>query len=360
MNMFFLSGFALSDFSFEQANGTPFTISPNENGPFPLPGGSGATATLDANAEAISIIVSDDDANHQDAFLETGGLATLQDPDPSDSVTGITIAGTFIPYGTVVEPEFAFTTDTGEQFIFVSLGGSSGNNGSLHLVLSTAEITPGQTLTFTSSADGPNIPYSSIVCFTRGTEIETPGGRRPIEGLSVGDEVLRSDGQPITIRWIGSRKLDKATLAMRPGLRPICISAGALGENLPERDLMVSPQHRMLVRNWRAELMFGEPEVLVSAKALVNDHDIRPVSDGDEVEYFHMLFDQHEIILAEGAETESFHPGDAAWTALEQAARDEIVELFPQLETEGLAGLGPTARPVLRSFEMAALVSAMR
>ncbi len=90
---------------------------------------------------------------------------------------------------------------------------------------------------------------------------------------------------------------------------PIRIKANALGKGLPKRDLLVSPQHRILVSDWRAELMFGVSEVLVAAKHLVNDRDIRVATDLDEFEYYHILFESHQTVFSEGLPSESFHPG---------------------------------------------------
>ena len=141
------------------------------------------------------------------------------------------------------------------------------------------------------------------------------------------------------IRWIGSSK--------RPAtgdLAPILIRKGALGNS---RDLRVSPQHRMLLQGWQAEMLFGEEEVLATAKSLVNDHSILR-DEGGKVEYFHMLFDTHEIIWAEGAPSESFHPGEQGWKALDQATRDEIVTLFPELADGRFEDYGASVRKSLK------------
>jgi hypothetical protein len=144
------------------------------------------------------------------------------------------------------------------------------------------------------------------------------------------------------IRWIGSSIVEgKGRFA------PIVIEAGTLGNT---RTLRVSPQHRMLLSGWQAELLFDEPEVLVAAKMLVNDQTIR-AEDVDQVEYFHMLFDAHEIVYAEGSPSESFHPGHVGWGALAEAAREEILSLFPQLEEMDFTAYGPSARRSLTAPE---------
>ena len=163
----------------------------------------------------------------------------------------------------------------------------------------------------------------------------TDRGEVPIEELEEGDLVQTMDNGLQPIRWIGS------TVRKAHGhLAPICIKEGTLDN---ARDLFVSPQHRMLVTGWRAELLTGEAEVLASAKSLVNDSTITRV-EGGEVEYFHMLFDQHEIVFAEGSPSESFHPGQEGWKALDEATRDEILELFPELAGDQFENYGPTAR----------------
>jgi hypothetical protein len=181
-----------------------------------------------------------------------------------------------------------------------------------------------------------------LICFTRGTLIKTDQGERPIEDLAAGDMVLTMDHEYQPIRWIGSSKR-----AATGDLAPILIRKSALGN---DRDLRVSPQHRMLLQGWQAEMLFGEVEVLATAKSLLNDHSIIR-DEGGEVEYFHMLFDTHEIIYAEGCLSESFHPGKKGWKALDQATRDEILTLFPQLADGNLNDYGPAARMSLKHKE---------
>ncbi len=170
-----------------------------------------------------------------------------------------------------------------------------------------------------------------VVCFARGTLIETDNGLRPIENLAVGDRVITRDNGTKDIRWIGMKRLTAATLAMKPHLRPIRISAGALGDNMPATDLLVSPQHRVLVRSRIAQRIFGAPEVLVAAKQLVVLDGIDVAQDVDRVDYFHLLLDRHEVIHANGAPTETLFTGPEALKAVGKAARDEIFALFPEL-----------------------------
>ena len=185
----------------------------------------------------------------------------------------------------------------------------------------------------------------AITCFTRGTMIMTPSGEVAIEDLSEGDLVMTRDRGAQPLRWIGSQSVEA-----KGKLAPIMIHKGALGN---DRDLLVSPLHRMLIEDWRAELMFGETEVLAAAKHLINGETIH-VQEGGEVEYFHMLFDHHEIVTANGAASESFHPGEQGIGWMAEEVREEIFEIFPQLRVE-IEGYGPAARTSLKAFEARAL-----
>jgi len=189
-------------------------------------------------------------------------------------------------------------------------------------------------------------PANSLFpCFTRGVMIRTPGGEVAIEDLCVGDLVLTQDRGPQAIRWIGARRLDAGALAADEKLRPIRIRAGALGANTPAADLLVSPQHRILVRSKVAMRMFGTTEVLAAAKQLLQIDGIDIAHDLPEVEYFHMLFDQHEVVYSNGAATESLYPGPQALKSVGRAAVEEIYTLFPELRDA--AHVPVAARPLL-------------
>ena len=188
---------------------------------------------------------------------------------------------------------------------------------------------------------------SILACFLRGTAIETKSGVCFIENLRVGDLVRTKDHGVQPIRWLGSTRC-----AARGDMAPILIRKGALGNT---RDLMVSPNHRILLDDWRAEMLFGEAQVLVPAKALVNDQTILRV-EGGEAEYFHMMFDQHQIVFSEGVPSESFYPGADVLNEAEEATRAEILALFPELSNMP-DSYGPVARVVLNPTEVALLLA---
>jgi len=182
-------------------------------------------------------------------------------------------------------------------------------------------------------------------CFVRGTMIDTNRGEVAIENLLTGDLVRTADNGFQPIRWIGA-----TTVSGLGKLAPICIQKGSIGNT---QDLLVSPAHRILICGWQAELLFGQSEILTSAKSLINDKSIT-THICDKVEYFHLLFDRHEIIFSNGAASESFHPVEASIGAMSYQSRQEILELFPELATS-TTSYGPSARQTALPHEMVLL-----
>jgi Hint domain-containing protein len=193
-----------------------------------------------------------------------------------------------------------------------------------------------------SNSDTGYVTVDSVPCFVAGTRIETPDGPMAVEDIQPGDLVMTRDEGPQPVRWSGRRHVEA-----QGDLAPIHIRAGTFGQH---DDLLVSPQHRVLVRDSLAELLFGEGEVLVAAKDLLNDHSVVRRC-GDQVTYVHLMFDQHQIIFSEGLETESFLPGPQTTNCLEQPIVDEICEIFPELDPATGQGYGSSARRTLRKFE---------
>lgn len=176
-----------------------------------------------------------------------------------------------------------------------------------------------------------NSDSGAPICFGRGTMIITENGAVAIENIKAGDLILTIDNGLQPVRWVGTRKLSRDELSANPGFLPIRIRQNALGAGSPSRDLEISPQHRILISSNIAQRMFGSKEVLVAGKALLELPGIEIVENAGEVEYFHLLFDQHEIIYANGIEAESLYTGREALKSLGSAAREEIFALLPEL-----------------------------
>jgi hypothetical protein len=192
------------------------------------------------------------------------------------------------------------------------------------------------------------VEITQVPCFASGTWIETPEGAKRIETLLPGDLVITEDRGPQPLRWIGSRQV-----AATGSNRPIRFRKGAFGAT---SDLLVSPQHRMLIAHELSELLFGVPECLVKAKDLINDFNVREDRALSEVTYFHMLFDRHEIVTANGVLSESYHPGPMTMPGFDADTQQEIYQLIPDIR-QGC--YGPTARTVLNSREAIPLHAAI-
>lgn len=194
-----------------------------------------------------------------------------------------------------------------------------------------------------------------VPCFTPGTLIATPRGEVAVENLREGDKVITRDNGMQEIRWMGRRDLSWADLNAAPHLKPILICQGSLGNGLPEHDMMVSPNHRVLVANDHTALYFDEHEVLVSAKHLIAGKGVHSV-DAAGASYIHFLCDHHEVVLSNGAWTESFQPGDLTLKGMGNAQRSEIFDLFPELKTDAGIENYSAARRTLNRHEAMLIV----
>lgn len=179
--------------------------------------------------------------------------------------------------------------------------------------------------------DDLSVENTNVACFSQGTLIRAQNGEVPIENLKPGDLVWTQDNGLQPVSWIGSQKLTGEELRKNPNVRPIHIKKGALGLELPIRDLVVSPQHRILISSKIANRMTQNSEVLIAAKFLTQIPGISTLTDIEPVEYFHLMFETHQLIAAEGALAESFYLGSEAVKGLQPAARLELEFLFPLL-----------------------------
>ncbi|WP_103256265.1 Hint domain-containing protein [Tabrizicola aquatica] len=200
-------------------------------------------------------------------------------------------------------------------------------------------------------------PPPDPVCFRAGSAIATPSGPRAVETLRPGDMVLTEDGRAVQLVWVGCSHYSAAQLAADPALRPIRIPAHAIRRGMPDRDLDLSPQHRIVIDGAACELMFGQPRVLVVAKHLVGTL-AQVVEDDAGVTYFHLLFEEHEILLSNGLPSESFQP---ARRMIEQMAGGAQTALMATLDALGADAIltRPDALPTLRSLEARVLLESL-
>nr|WP_291238881.1 Hint domain-containing protein [Gemmobacter sp.] len=193
-----------------------------------------------------------------------------------------------------------------------------------------------------------------VICFTPDTRIATPEGPKLIQHLRPGDRVLTRDDGPQPILWTGHRRMTGARLYAMPHLRPIRFRAGAFGTDRPDGDLLVSPQHRMLIRGPQARALFNSDEVLVAAEDLLNDRSVVVDHGAREVTYIHLLLERHSILFANGMESESFHPSNTALDTIEDNQRAGLLALLPGIEANP-ESYGDYARRNLSASEAAIL-----
>lgn len=303
------------------------------------PGGwdfwAGSTLALSASAVPNALAVVDDDPWFDDDDVSSQVLAAAT-----------TINGFSWPAGTRIEAEYAVNLvgpdGTPYRMLAISLNGNA--NTASGFVFVGAVPPAGVTLTVTSNADSVAgvDPYAQIApaCFTPATRIRmADGSERRMAQLQPGDWVDTRDCGPAQVRLV-LRRIVEFDAIDHPH-RPVRIRAGALAHGLPEADLTLSPQHRLLMKRP------DEEPVLVAAKALLGRPGVRRVIGVKRAEYLHLVFDRHQVIYANGMPAESFLPGRLAVAGLTVAQRQELFGLFPDLILHPAIPAVEAAHPLL-------------
>ena len=299
-----------------------------------LTGGAGAD-TLDGGGGADSLY----GGVGSDTITGGGGADVIDAGADADLIVGgvgDTVDG---GEGTTSGSDFDILDLTGQGPLRVHYAPGNPENGTVDFLDANRQVVG--TLSFSNIEN-------VVPCFTPDALIQTLSGPVAMGKLRRGDRVLTRDDGWQAIRWIGQRSLSADQLAALPQLRPIRIKAHALGCGVPARDLLLSPQHRVLLASARCELQFGEQEVLAAAQHLCHLPGISRIAP-HALTYMHLLFDRHQIILSDGCWSESFHPGDGAMAGLPEGQRAELLTLFPELATKaGLLGFGAARRSLRR------------
>ncbi len=319
----------------------------------------------------VSLQPGEDPADFTVSFYQANGTAGVEIPldhpdvqvttDPDNGETVYVISADDFPI-LLTDPDgggsnnfeaYALTnTTTNEVIDFYDIGGGTQNivatDGAAFGAVSEnlpVLVSPNQTTTSLqfNQPDTDTLVYAAVSpgdsgapCFVAGTLVDTPDGPRKVENLAPGDMVLTVDDGACPVRWVGGH-----TVPGTGQLAPIRIKAGMLGA---QRDILVSPQHRLLISGWQAQLLFGEDEVLVAAKSLINGKTIVR-APCDTVQYVHLFFDRHQLVTTSGLISESLFPGQQAVGAMQQDAAKELFALFPELQVQPEL-YGVTSRPV--------------
>lgn len=181
--------------------------------------------------------------------------------------------------------------------------------------------------------------------FVKGTLIDTVEGPKPVEKLSPRDKILTDSDGPQPLVWIGRRRLGSDVLRVRPNWRPVRITAGVLGNR---SDILLSPEHRVLISDWRAQLYFGEEQILVPIKALIDGAGIRFEPTDKAVEYFQLVFAHHQVVFSEGLPIESYFPESGRESKTSKAIELEVGRTCPEVASGWKqCGFGKTVYPTV-------------
>jgi hypothetical protein len=250
-----------------------------------MPGGS-AIGTIDLGGSYGELVVPGTSASYTDVTLENFNGSTFFADGDYIGLIGLIYSGS----GTAIleTGNILSVNENGETFSFkldpnIDYAGETFSLGSDYYDLDINQ--PG--------TYGTQI--SLIPCFTRGTLIRTKNGDVPVESLAIGDLVVTADGAETPIRWIGRRGYDGKFIEGNHLMLPVRIHRGALADNVPSRDLLVSPGHAICL-----------DDLLVPAWRLINSVSITQAESVTHVEYYHVELSAHGVLLAENCPAESF------------------------------------------------------
>ncbi len=296
-----------------------------------------STLLIAADSLQTTLVANDDNSNLFPTGSRTLDLLANDVNNTGGTLTITQINGQAVSADGVLAPNI-ITLNSG-QTVQLNADGTVTvvGDGDVETVDFTYEVTSS-----TGATDTGFVTLNSVPCFVKGTHILCERGDVRVEDLQVGDLVLTRDEGFQPLRWIGSR-----TVQGKDSFAPIRILAGTFGDH---KELWVSPLHRVLIRDSLAELLFGEEEVLVAAKDLVNDRSVCR-KELPSVTYFHLLFDRHQVVISEGLATESFLPGPQIKESFEIDIVREIQALFPEIDPDTNTGYCTAARRMLRGYE---------
>ncbi len=272
------------------SNAGALTISGDVTGTGTLALAAGSTTAIDGSFTGQTI-----------EFSGSGDTLTLDSLLGASSVTQIQAGDTV---------DLAGVTDAG--FADDTLSTPTGS-------MSFSGFAPGSVPVFMSDGMGGEEVY--VACYCVGTAILTVAGERPVETLCAGDFVVTQTGRARTIRWLGRRSYAARFVARHPNVQPIRLRAGALGGGLPRRDLLVSPEHAMFIDG-----------ILVPARCLVNGISIVQERGLERVDYVHVELESHDVLLAEGAPSETFLDDNSRQMFHNSA---EFARLYPDAPAPG-------------------------
>ncbi|MDF1855849.1 Hint domain-containing protein [Pseudooceanicola sp.] len=295
----------------------------------------------------------------EETFRVIDDDAVFNDNDPFDNNQVVAPQSTIFTDNAKVasRQRFDVTPDNGDPSftVYVVFENTTSNDDYTpinmldYALVSDTPMIAGVNYSISNQNSNGNVNYSNfsdlVVCYALGTLIETPDGPRPVETLRSGDLVMTADHGPQPIRW--SHSHDHPLDAVDDESKPVLIKAGALGHNLPTDDLIVSPQHRLLVGGGGQLQEIFASEALAPAKSLTSLPRIRHMQGKTRITWIHFACDRHEIVTANGCLSESLLLGPVVMNGLEDTDRKALQILFGMATAHKAALNGPPARDCL-------------
>ena len=247
--------------------------------------GSASTSGIRINDTGVTFSFSNNPTGPNAGEIEFNGPTFVPGSTANQVITNVADGDKFVFDGA------NFTNDT----VSLALDGMltvTDAQGDTILTMNHVAMADGVLPAFQASGD---TIVNNAPCYRAGTHILTPSGEVLIDKLAIGDLVTTRSGEARPIRWIGKRSYLGRFIAGNREVLPIRITAGALADGIPQRDLDVSPGHAMLLDG-----------VLIPAEKLINGANIRQIADVDSIEYIHLELDTHDVIFAEGAQAETY------------------------------------------------------
>lgn len=289
----------------------------------------------DADGPPNDQFFNDDDEN--DHIITNGaGLVATGTPVESESYHFVRQLG---PNGNPIGPEIQITVFS-----------QNGQTSNIWGMSTNTPLIDGVQYVKTRGSNNGTSDYQEFICFTSGTSIMTQSGPKQVDDLRQGDKVVTRDNGLQEVCWIGSRTVLRRDAHFQR-LAPVQVAAGALGNGMPERDTVFSPNHGILWQQSSLDLLSGQSEVFAAAKTLVGHAGITRLRS-EKVTYVHVMFERHEALLSNGMWSESFLPGPVAMSLLARKQRAEITTLFPELAKSEGQGAYTAARPVAKKAEI--------
>jgi len=206
-------------------------------------------------------------------------------------------------------------------------------------------------MVYNDAVDDTRVRCFEMASFCHGTSLMTANGEQPVDWIRSGDRVMTKDHGFQKVLWVARTVIPANALKSTPHLQPIMIAANSVNAQTPAQDLHLSPDHRVLLKSQQIELHFGTDEVLAPIKAFADGDAIAQVLPQHDVSYYHILFQKHEIVLADGLWVESFFPGEMALASLSAKKQAQIhAALGAEIDTL------QTARICLTPWEINLLV----